>query len=167
MTTGERINQLAKERGLSIHKLATLAGVSYNTLYSAVKRKSDRVDRKIVEKVAKALDVDVRTVISDEQYLNDYTQAAFTKYPALDAVDALIHVFSQKLTYEARLKILDYVVSISRSPENLKSENSEESTLPGDKTRAYFSPIPEWEILWKIVTNDKETEEWIKKIETK
>ena len=166
MTTGERIEQLAKERGLSIHKLAVLAGVSYNTLYSAVKRKSDRVDRKTVEKVAKALGVDLRAVISDEQYMNDYTQAAFTRYPGLDAVDALIHVFSQKLTYEARLKILDYVVELSKSPDNQKSESSEGSSAPGDKTRVYFSPIPEWEILWRIVTNDKEAKEWIKKIET-
>ena len=67
MTTGERIEQLAKERGLSIHKLASLAGVSYNTLYSAVKRKSDRVDRKTVEKVAKALGVDVTEIIETEK----------------------------------------------------------------------------------------------------
>ena len=57
MTTGERIEQLAKERGMSLHKLAALAGVSYNTVYSAVKRKSDRLDRKNVEKLATVLEV--------------------------------------------------------------------------------------------------------------
>ena len=37
-STGERIAELAKERGLTLRKLAILSGVPYNTLYSAVKR---------------------------------------------------------------------------------------------------------------------------------
>ena len=56
-TIGELINTLAQERGLNLHKLATLSGVSYNTLYSIVRRKSDRVDRQIIEKVSKALNI--------------------------------------------------------------------------------------------------------------
>lgn len=66
MTTGERIEQLAKERGMSLHKLAALAGVSYNTVYSAVKRKSDRLDRKNVEKLATVLEVPPSDILGYE-----------------------------------------------------------------------------------------------------
>ena len=84
MTTGERIEQLAKERGLSIHKLAVLAGVSYNTLYSAVKRKSDRVDRKTVEKVAKALGVDITVILSEDQRITDFAEKAIQEFTRFD-----------------------------------------------------------------------------------
>lgn len=57
MTTGELIDHYAKEKSINLHKLATIAGVSYNTLYSIVRRKSNKVDMKIIEKVAKALEV--------------------------------------------------------------------------------------------------------------
>ncbi len=59
MTTGERIEQLAKMRGMSLHKLATLAGVSYNTVYSAAKRKSNRIDMNTLERIASVLGVSV------------------------------------------------------------------------------------------------------------
>ena len=66
MTIGERIGQLAEERGMSLHKLAILAGVSYNTVYSAVKRKSDRLDRKNVEKIATVLGVPLSDILGYE-----------------------------------------------------------------------------------------------------
>ena len=66
MTTGERIGQLAEERGISLHKLATLAGVSYNTVYSAVKRKSDRLDKKTVENIATVLEVPPSDILGYE-----------------------------------------------------------------------------------------------------
>ena len=59
MTTGERIEQLARMRGMSLHKLATLAGVSYNTVYSAAKRKSNRIDMNTLERIASVLGVSV------------------------------------------------------------------------------------------------------------
>ena len=75
MTTGERIEQLAKERGMSLHKLASLAGVSYNTVYSAVKRKSDRLDRKNVEKIATVLEVPLSDILGYE--IKDYDDCSF------------------------------------------------------------------------------------------
>lgn len=57
ISTGERIEEIAKERGLNLHKLATKADVSYNTLYSIVRRKSDKIDWDIARKIAAALEV--------------------------------------------------------------------------------------------------------------
>ena len=123
MTTGERIEQLAKERGMSLHKVATLAGVSYNTVYSAVKRKSDRVDRKIVEKIAKALDVDIKTVISEDQFLSDYTEETLARFPRFDAIDALIHKCSRSMNYDGRLELLNYAYELSMKPEYRKNDD--------------------------------------------
>lgn len=57
MTIGQRIGELAKKKKMNIHQLAQLAGISYNTLYSIVRRKSDKVDNETVVKVASALGV--------------------------------------------------------------------------------------------------------------
>lgn len=57
MTTGELIDYYAKRKNINLHKLATMSGVSYNTLYSIVRRKSNKVDMKIIEKIAKALEI--------------------------------------------------------------------------------------------------------------
>lgn len=59
LTVGQRIGDLASEKNINLHQLAKMAGVSYNTLYAIVKRKSDKIDRDIVQKVASALGVSV------------------------------------------------------------------------------------------------------------
>lgn len=137
MTTGERIGQIAKEKGLSLRKLAVFAGVPYNTVYSAVRRKSDRVDRKIVEKIAKALNIDIRRIISDDQFLQDYTETAFERYPEFDAVDAAIHVFAQKLNYDGRVALLNYAAALSQKDGFQKEPISEEDNIC-DKTRVHI-----------------------------
>lgn len=156
MTTGERIEKLAVERGLSLRKLAMLAGVPYNTVYSAVKRKSDRVDRKIVEKIAKALDVDIRCIISDEQFLRNYTEdVLFERYPEFDALDAVIHVVSQKLNFDGRTNLLNYALDLSRKPEYQKESIEAEEAHPCDQTRVSLKPAKsEWELLRNILSTD-------------
>lgn len=59
MTVGERIGIYAQEKNINLHKLSKNAGVSYNTLYSIVRRKSDKIDADILAKVAKALEIPV------------------------------------------------------------------------------------------------------------
>ena len=58
MTIGERIEEFAKRKNMSIRKLALSAGIPYTTLYSIVNRKSDRVDSEKVAKIANALGID-------------------------------------------------------------------------------------------------------------
>lgn len=57
MTTGENIGRLAKERDISLRKLSVKADVPYTTLYSIVRRKSDKIDIDILKKIAGALDL--------------------------------------------------------------------------------------------------------------
>lgn len=65
MTTGQRIGELAKTKGINLHKLADDAEISYNTLYSIVRRKSDKVDLDTVRKIALALDVHPIEILGD------------------------------------------------------------------------------------------------------
>lgn len=65
LTTGQRIGDLAKRKKINLHKLADLAGISYNTLYSIVRRKSDKVDLETVHKIALALDVPPIEILGD------------------------------------------------------------------------------------------------------
>lgn len=60
LTTGEKIGILAKEKGINIHKLSVMIGISYDTLYSIVKRKSKKVDVKIIDRIAEVLNVGYR-----------------------------------------------------------------------------------------------------------
>lgn len=66
MTTGQKIGILAKKKKINLHKLADSAGVSYNTLYSIVRRKSDKVDIDTIRKIALALDVHPIEIYGDE-----------------------------------------------------------------------------------------------------
>lgn len=66
VTTGERIGIVAKQKGINLHKLADLAGIPYNTLYSIVKRKSERVALWMVFKIAEVLETNVNQVLGDE-----------------------------------------------------------------------------------------------------
>lgn len=58
MTIGERIGIIAREKGLPLRKVAQKALIPYNTLYSYVARKSNRIDRETLESIANALDVE-------------------------------------------------------------------------------------------------------------
>lgn len=119
ITTGERIEQLAKERGISLRKLATLSGVPYTTIYSAVKRKSDRVDRKAVEKISKALGIRIEEVLSGNQILQDQAEIAYKAFPQVDRLDMIIHGWLHILNAESRLAVLDFVADLISDPNNL------------------------------------------------
>lgn len=51
MTVGERIKQIADENGVSIKRLADIAGVPYSTIYFSVKRNSIKIDPEIMKKI--------------------------------------------------------------------------------------------------------------------
>ena len=122
MTTGERIEALAKDRGISLRKLATMSDVPYTTIYSAVKRKSDRVDRSIIDKISNAFGIDARSLISENQYMSDYTADIYKKYPTVDTIDALLHDYAHQLTDQARLDLVRYAAELLQKPENVKRD---------------------------------------------
>ena len=59
MGVGSQIARFAIDRGMSIRQLANLAGIPYNTLYSIIKRDSNRIDGEYLSKIADALDCDL------------------------------------------------------------------------------------------------------------
>lgn len=124
MSTGERIAQLAKERNMSLHKLAELSGVSYNTLYSAMRRKSDRVDSRTLEKVARVLGVDVSVILSDEQLAYTVAAEMVEDCPEMDTIDILIRVISNQLTNNGRRALLKYASDLFHNQEYRKSTES-------------------------------------------
>lgn len=65
MTTGERIGHLAEEKGISLRKLSEKACIPYTTLYSIVRRNSDKISLKTLGKIADALDVSITNVLGD------------------------------------------------------------------------------------------------------
>lgn len=73
MTTGQRIGELAQKKKINLHQLSKMAGISYNTLYSIVRRKSDKVDYETVSKIAAALgvsQVELSTGMSEQAWRN-------------------------------------------------------------------------------------------------
>lgn len=66
MTVGERIGSIAKDKGINLHKLSSLAVVPYNTIYSIVKRKSNRIDMNVLPQIATALGVDLLDLLPDD-----------------------------------------------------------------------------------------------------
>lgn len=65
MTTGENIGRLAREKGINLHKLSDKANIPYTTLYSIVKRKSDKIDMETLKKIALALDLHPVEIMGD------------------------------------------------------------------------------------------------------
>lgn len=63
MSIGERIGLFASEKGINLRQLALKAGISYNTLYSIVKRKSSRVDYEAMQKIADALEISLSELV--------------------------------------------------------------------------------------------------------
>jgi transcriptional regulator with XRE-family HTH domain len=99
MSIGERIGILAKKKKINLHKLADAADVSYNTLYSIVRRKSDKVDPETLKKVARVLEVpvwelgglfdDASQLLDGNHDLHDVIQAHNDKITTIQKSNAL------------------------------------------------------------------------------
>lgn len=57
MNIGERIEDILAKKKMTIADLARDSRVSYNTIYAIVKRKSQRIDGAVLNKIAKTLDI--------------------------------------------------------------------------------------------------------------
>lgn len=136
MTTGKKIGELAKKKGINLHKLAEQAEISYNTLYSIVKRKSSKVDMETVRKIALALDVHPIEIMGDESLtIMEYSMDLFERMQVSevindavrarkDSIDRFTHnelgliiidLFDH-LNHEGRSKAIDYMHDLSDNP---------------------------------------------------
>lgn len=72
MTAGEKIGNIAKAKKIPLRQIAIKAEIPYNTLYSIVSRKSNRIDNNALLKIATALDVSVFELMDPEKCLDDF-----------------------------------------------------------------------------------------------
>lgn len=63
-----RVNQLCKERGWSMYRLAMEAGISYNTLKSIMKRNSTNTYLVTVKMIADAFGMDIVTFFDTPEF---------------------------------------------------------------------------------------------------
>jgi len=75
----DKLKSLLSKRYMSIHKLAVLSGVPYTTLYSIIKRDTEKVDPEIISKVAKALGIDESELHDDVVIRNASTPEELVK----------------------------------------------------------------------------------------
>lgn len=58
MDFGEKLKLLIDEKGISVSRLAQMTGINRNTLYSFIRRGTQKIDPVIIHKLAVSLDVD-------------------------------------------------------------------------------------------------------------
>ena len=66
MGIGRQVGLICAKRGMSLRKLAIKAGIPYTTLYSAVKRDSDKMDLQLFARITEALDVSLVELLEVE-----------------------------------------------------------------------------------------------------
>ena len=59
MSFGDRLRQLLTDREMTVAELARITGISKNTLYSYLRRNTQKHDPAVLQKLADALDADV------------------------------------------------------------------------------------------------------------
>ena len=65
MPFGEKLQNLIKERNISVPQLARMTGVNQNTLYSFIRRNTQKADPAVIGQIADALNVDVHYFIDE------------------------------------------------------------------------------------------------------
>ena len=88
VTIGELVGRLAEQKGISIRKLALNVGMNYQTLYAAIKRKSEHIDPKYIPLLAKELDVTEGYLTGIENPYDDLT------YSERELLRSIEHIFS-------------------------------------------------------------------------
>ena len=66
MGVGIRLKSILRDKKMTIKQLSEKSGIPLNTLYSITKRDSLRVDRVILERISKALNVDTYDLYPEE-----------------------------------------------------------------------------------------------------
>lgn len=65
MSIGQKIRMEAKKQNLNFKQLAIKADISYNSLYSIIKRDSQGVQAMSLYKIAKALEVPMESLVDE------------------------------------------------------------------------------------------------------
>ena len=164
MTIGQRIGMIAKEKNINLHQLAQQSGISYNTLYSIVRRKSNKVDPTKLAKIAEQLGVSlmafyedsfadpedfefIKTLgLTDYEKLREY-QASYTPLP--DRLAALKEIINYS-GYNLRLIHGDYYFTAANGGYRLTETQVEELFNDLAKYAEYLCAMLEKENMKKL-----------------
>lgn len=76
MGIGVRLEAIMKAKDINANELAKKIGVTSSTIYSMIKRDSNRVDIDLIIKIAHALGITADELLSEERYEKPDTLAA-------------------------------------------------------------------------------------------
>lgn len=116
MAIGKRIQEIAKEQGLSLKELATRAEVPYTTLYSMVKRDSNKTDYDTLHRLAHALNVAMWTLGNFDTIVTEKPEGE----------ERLLYAFDQ-LNESGQAKAVERVEELTEIPKYQKKPSSDES----------------------------------------
>lgn len=116
MDFGNKLKELLFQKNMSVPALAKMTGINKNTLYSYLRRGTQKVDPTIMQKLAQALGVDVYYFIGTEQPENI---SADEKKPACEDElkgerEEFLRLFTS-LDTENRKRILDLMRALASS----------------------------------------------------
>lgn len=104
MGVGLRLKGILRLKKMTIKQLAEKSGISVNTLYSITKRDSSRVDRLLLQQIAKALDISVYQLLGESKI--DGAEKDLSD--SLDLGLLAIHLHKEyDLPTETALKVVD------------------------------------------------------------
>ena len=102
MTTGERIKKLRIEKGLSQSELAKLAGYADKTAICKIENSGDDVSVYIINKMAKALNVDSSKIYAWDPDITPEEMALIVDYRIADKQTQ--EMVQRLLSYAERMK---------------------------------------------------------------
>lgn len=66
---GEKLQKAINKRGLTVAQVSRKTGISSNTLYSMIRRKSTKIDPKVIEKICDNTDITIYDLVDDPQII--------------------------------------------------------------------------------------------------
>lgn len=135
MGIGNRLKQTIKDKKMTVKQLAEQTGIPVNTLYSIIKRDSDRVRAETIQVLANALDVTPTYligyddgIIKPEQYTQE--ELAEIKAGAWDAYQTHIRELIERpllaafhsLNPEGQQKAIERVEELTEIPKYQKKD---------------------------------------------
>lgn len=154
MSTGKRIGELAKEKNISLMQIAKQAGISYNTLYSIVKRGSNTVSYDKIVKIANAMGISEKQILtgssaeefqrrSDPVEINTGGPARFVLLDAYNKLNGLGQRIAVERVKELA-KIKEYQATYAENPGKFNA-GAHEGEKQGDLSTKQEKP-PQGEI---------------------
>ena len=95
---GERLQKALKANGLTVAELSRRTGISSNTLYSAIRRKSNKIDPEVIKKICDNTDITVYDLIEDLDLVTLSYWGAETSETQKDLADYVMRTIDNDIT---------------------------------------------------------------------